>query len=244
MTSSSLSPLTPPPSGDAAASLPWTVSVQIRKTLRSPDRVFELDVAFDWQGTRLVLFGPSGAGKTMTLAAIAGLLRPDAGRITINGQTVFDTERNIWIAPRHRHLAYLFQDYALFPHLTVRQNIAFGLHRGPLNPSRRARDPLVDEWLEALELRSVAQQFPAQLSGGQKQRTALARALATQPRLILLDEPFAALDVALRARMRTQLLALQARVATPMLLITHDPDDLASFGDRVVELRDGRVIGA
>jgi molybdate transport system ATP-binding protein len=217
------------------------LTVDIRKTLRTAERPFTLDISFTASAQRMVLFGPSGAGKSLTLQAIAGLLRPDEGRITLHGDALFDSARGIDQKPQARRLAYLFQDYALFPHLNVRQNIGFGMHSGWLNPGQRFSHPQIDYWLDALDLRGVAGHHPAQLSGGQKQRVALARALVARPRLLLLDEPFSALDYALRDRMRRELSDLQTRLDIPMLLITHDPDDVAAFGDQVVQMYDGRV---
>jgi molybdate transport system ATP-binding protein len=175
------------------------------------------------------------------LQAIAGLLRPDEGKITLHGNALFDSKLNVDLKPQARKVAYLFQDYALFPHLNVRQNIGFGLQRGWFNPRARSSHAQIDYWLDALELRGVAGNFPAQLSGGQKQRVALARALVAQPQLLLLDEPFSALDSTLRQRMRLELSDLQTRLDIPMVLITHDPDDVAAFGDQVVQISDGRV---
>ena len=217
------------------------LTVDIRKTLTSAERRFTLDVSFTTTSQRVVLFGPSGAGKSLTLQAIAGLLRPDEGTIALNGDALFDSARGIDQTPQTRKLAYLFQDYALFPHLNVRQNIAFGLHGGWMNPRRRVAHAELDYWLKALDLRSVAGNHPAQLSGGQKQRVALARALVAKPRLLLLDEPFSALDRPLRERMRSELSDLQTRLDIPTLLITHDPDDVAFFGDQVVQIYDGGV---
>jgi molybdate transport system ATP-binding protein len=217
------------------------LTVDIRKTLRTAERSFTLDISFTASAQRMVLFGPSGAGKSLTLQAIAGLLRPDEGRITLHGDALFDSARGIDQKPQARRLAYLFQDYALFPHLNVRQNIGFGMHSGWLNPGQRFSHPQIDYWLDALDLRGVAGHHPAQLSGGQKQRVALARALVARPRLLLLDEPFSALDYALRDRMRRELSDLQTRLDIPMLLITHDPDDVAAFGDQVVQMYDGSV---
>ncbi len=217
------------------------LTVDIRKTLRTAEREFRLDVSFTANAQRMVLFGPSGAGKSLTLQAIAGLLRPDEGQIVLHGDALFDSARGVDQKPQARRLAYLFQDYALFPHLNVRQNIGFGMHTGWLNPGRHFSHPQIDYWLDALDLKSVAGHHPAQLSGGQKQRVALARALVAQPRLLLLDEPFSALDHALRARMRRELSDLQTRLDIPMLLITHDPDDVAAFGDQVVQVYDGSV---
>lgn len=217
------------------------LTVDIRKTFESAERRFTLDVAFTATTQRVVLFGPSGAGKSLTLQAIAGLLRPDEGTITLHGKALFDSAREIDLKPQARQVAYLFQDYALFPHLNVRQNIGFGLQRGWFNPRARNSSAQVDYWLDALELRSVGGHYPAQLSGGQKQRAALARALVANPQLLLLDEPFSALDSHLRQRMRQELSELQTRLDIPMVLITHDPDDVAAFGDQVVQISDGRV---
>ncbi|MGS0891752.1 sulfate/molybdate ABC transporter ATP-binding protein [Burkholderia stagnalis] len=218
-----------------------SLTVDIRKTYTTSERRFTLDVSFAATTQRVVLFGPSGAGKSMTLQAIAGLLTPDDGTITLNGEPLFDATRRIDVPTRARRVAYLFQDYALFPHLNVRQNIAFGLTSGLRNPRARTQPPEVAYWLHAFELDALAVQYPSQLSGGQKQRVALARALIAQPRILLLDEPFSALDGAMRQRMRHELAELQARLDIPMVLISHDPDDVAAFGDQVVPLNDGRV---
>jgi len=215
--------------------------VRIRKRVEGGGRRFELSVAFATDARRTVVHGPSGAGKSLTLQAIAGLLKPDEGTIRIDGKPVFDSASPIDVPARQRGLGYLFQDYALFPQLTVRQNIAFALKRGWLNPSRHGGGEAVDRWIQAFELERVAQQRPHQLSGGQRQRTALARALVNEPRALLLDEPFSALDPELRGRMRTELDMLLERVGIPMLMISHDPEDVAKFGDRRILLRDGTV---
>ena len=216
----------------------WEVS--LRKSLASGGHRFELDVAFSSAAPRLVLFGPSGAGKSLTLQAMAGLLRPDRGRVALDGDTLFDSQAAIDVPARRRGLGYLFQEYALFPHLTVRQNVAFGLDTGWRNPRRRVVSPVVDRWLETLELGSLGERYPDELSGGQRQRTALARTLAAAPRALLLDEPFAALDTPLRVKLRDELRDLQARLALPMLLITHDEADVEAFADEVVHLEAGR----
>lgn len=215
--------------------------LHIVKTVVSGQRQFALDVRLSTDSQRLVIFGDSGAGKSLTLKAIAGLITPEQGHIRVGGTTLFDTTAGINLAPQMRKLAYLFQDYALFPHLNVRQNIGFGLAHGWLNPDAQVRNVKVDYWLEAFQLQPVAHQFPHELSGGQKQRTALARALISQPKALLLDEPFAALDPALRIVMRKELDALQKSLQVPMILITHDPEDARVFGEQVLHLQDGRI---
>ncbi|WP_239689457.1 ATP-binding cassette domain-containing protein [Aquitalea pelogenes] len=150
--------------------------LSIRHTLHSGQRSFSLNIALQSSCQQLVVYGPSGAGKSLLLKAIAGLHRPDAGHIRLDGRSLFDSAQGICLSPQQRQLGYLFQDYALFPHLSVRQNIGFGLQRGWLNPGRRRQLEAVDYWLEAFGLQSLADQLPATLSGGQRQRTALARA--------------------------------------------------------------------
>jgi len=217
------------------------LAVEIRKTLKSEKREFILDVSFSSSSDSLVIYGPSGAGKSLTLQAIAGLLTPDSGSICLNGQTLFDSVRRINLAPQARKTGFLFQNYALFPHLNVLQNIGFGLHAGWFNPGRHVQEERVAHWLRVFELEAVAGQYPHQLSGGQQQRTALARALASDPQALLLDEPFAALDTNLRNRMRHELMELRSRLPIPLIMITHDNEDVRLFGDEVVQIREGRI---
>lgn len=219
-----------------------TLDIQIRKIIRAPERSFELDVRLRSDAQCMVLFGPSGSGKSLTLQAIAGLITPDSGRIAFNDRVLFDAQAGIRLAPQQRRVAYLFQDYALFPHLTVAQNIGFGLRRGCLHLRRPGEHPLVRHWLSAFRIENTAASYPAQLSGGQRQRVALARALAAQPDLLLLDEPFAALDQSLRQHMRDELKEMQQRLALPMLIITHDPADVTALGDVVFDMQDGKII--
>jgi molybdate transport system ATP-binding protein len=215
--------------------------LDLHKQLRHGSARFEIDLHVASDAPRLVLFGPSGAGKTQALKMIAGIVRPDRGRVVVNGRTLFDSERGVDLPASRRRFGYVFQDYALFPHLTVRQNVAFARSRGWRNPSRGAAEAEVVRWIEAFQLAPVADHFPHQISGGQRQRVALARALLNKPHALLLDEPFAALDRGLRQRLREELLALQAGLRIPMLMITHDDDDIRAFADDVVHLAAGRV---
>lgn len=217
------------------------LDIDISKTLKSAKRSFQLQVRFQTDSQRLVILGPSGSGKSLLLKAIAGLMRPDQGHIRLDGTRLFDRKAKIDLPPQQRQMAYLFQDYALFPHLNVRQNIGFGLNRGLLNPRAALQHEAVDYWLDAFQLRPLADQLPEELSGGQRQRTALARALIAQPPALLLDEPFSALDSPLRIHMRRELDELQRRLQVPMLLITHDPEDAEVFGEQVLHLRDGII---
>ena len=220
----------------------WDVRLQRRFVGATP--AFELDLAFVSAAARLVVRGPSGAGKSVTLQCLAGLMRPQQGHIALLGERLFDAAQHLDTPPQRRGLAFVFQDYALFPHLSVRQNIAFGLARGWRNPTRsgRAGGAPVDEALHDFELDNVANSMPDGLSGGQRQRVALARALVGQPRALLLDEPFAALDAGLRERLRNLLAAQLARRALPLVLVTHDEADVERFGDAVISLAGGRVI--
>jgi molybdate transport system ATP-binding protein len=217
--------------------------IELRKQYATGKRRFTLDVCLRSDARRLVLFGPSGAGKSQTLMMIAGLGTADEGHVRLQGATLFDRRAGIDIRPQQRGLGYVFQDYALFPHLTVLQNIAFALHRGLVNPKRHVQDAAVSRWIEAFRLEPVVHQYPDQLSGGQRQRTALARALVASPRALLLDEPFAALDRALRKHLREELATLQAQLDIPLILITHDEEDVDCFADAVIHIQDGRTVG-
>jgi len=185
----------------------------------------------------LVLFGPSGSGKTTVLRTIAGLETPEQGTIRFGGKSWFDAATRTNLPPQARGVGYLFQQYALFPHLTVQENIAFGMNGDRAAAAVRARELAAKFDLEGLEHR-----LPAQISGGQQQRVALARTLACCPRLLLLDEPLSALDQTLREGVRTRLRGWLADAAVPTVLVTHDRLDALALGDRVAILDDGRVV--
>jgi molybdate transport system ATP-binding protein len=222
------------------------LSIDIRLGLRSARSRFDLEIAFATDDERIVLFGPSGAGKSVTMLAIAGLLKPDHGHIQLDGRVLFDSQRGVDLPSRERNVGYLFQNYALFPHLTVEENLAFplvalrpwGLRRWRWSESVARR---VESMLDQMEIKPFAASRTYDLSGGQQQRVALARALIRDPDVLLLDEPFSALDAVLRSRVRSELSEIQRRFKVPMVIISHDPEDARQFGDTVVVYRVGGV---
>lgn len=219
-----------------------SVYIEIQRSIQVAARHFELDIKINTQAQRIALFGPSGSGKTLTIQAMAGLLTPDSGEVRINNTVLFNSATGINIIPQKRKLAYLLQDYGLFPHLTVGQNISFGLHKGFFNPSKKWLPTEAKRWVDVFELAPILNNYPAEISGGQKQRTALARALAVAPELLLLDEPLAALDSHLRVRMRQELAQLQHKLDIPSIIITHDPEDALMLADEVYKIADGKIV--
>jgi molybdate transport system ATP-binding protein len=199
-----------------------------------------LDVAWTAGDGVAVLFGPSGSGKSLTLRCLAGLDRPDAGRMVVNGRVFFDSALGVDLPPHHRRIGYVFQGYALFPHLSVAQNIAFGLRDRP----RVERQRRAQEVMERLGLGDLARRSPRELSGGQQQRVALGRALAVDPDLLLLDEPLSALDAPLRRQLRDDLERTLRDWGKPAVLVTHDLSEAYQLADRVVVYDHGRVIQA
>jgi molybdate transport system ATP-binding protein len=199
---------------------------------------FPLDVAFDAPPGVTVLFGPSGAGKTTTLACIAGLARPAAGRIALGDEAWFDADAGIDVAVHLRHVAYVFQSLALFPHMTAAQNVAYGMARALSRDARRTRALAL---LDRFQVRHVADRRPATFSGGEAQRVALARALAIDPRVVLFDEPFSALDRDLRRDLVADVRTLVRELHVPVLFVTHERQDAQALGERLVLLERGRV---
>ncbi len=220
------------------------IELIIQRTVRARDRQFDLAIDLSSTSRHIALAGPSGAGKSLTARCVAGLLAPDNGRIVVGDRIYFDASRRINLAPQQRKVGYLAQDYQLFPHLTVRQNILFGLTQGWRN-SRRRR-PLPDgvhRWAQDFGLAPLLDSYPTELSGGQQQRVALVRALAIGPDLLILDEPLAALDRTLRSKLRRELASLQRDLNMRTILISHDPDDLAWLATDVFFIDQGRVTG-
>ena len=212
-----------------------TLSLDIRKRIGD----FLLDVSLDAEARIVALVGPSGSGKTLTLRAIAGLLSPDDGSIKAGSRVLFDAKQGINIPARNRDIGYVFQQYALFPHMSVAQNVAYGLHRHGAS----FRTERVREVLELVGLSEFGQRMPRTLSGGEQQRVALARALAPKPSALLLDEPLSAVDAPLRTRLGEQLRMIGTTLGIPMLLVTHDMSEATRITDRVVHLERGRVVG-
>lgn len=200
-------------------------------------RSFALEAALEVGAETVAVVGPSGAGKTSLLQAVAGLARPDRGRISVGDEPWFDSERRIDRSPQRRSVGLVFQEYALFPHMTVRQNVAYGGRGGG---ARRGGDR-VPELLERMRIVPLANARPGELSGGERQRVALARALARDPAVLLFDEPLSALDAHTRTVVRRELAALLVDLALPTLLITHDFRDALVLADRVAVVVDGRL---
>ncbi|HEY6908494.1 MAG TPA: ATP-binding cassette domain-containing protein [Myxococcales bacterium] len=197
----------------------------------------DLDVALAASAETMLIAGPNGAGKSTLLRLLLGVLRPDAGRIALEGSALFDSAARVDAPPERRRLGYVPQDYALFPHLDVAGNVAFGLANLP-RPERRER---VAQWLGRLDLVPLARRSVAALSGGERQRVALARALAREPRALLLDEPFASLDPGARRDLRASLRGWLREWRLPALMVSHDPADAAA-ADRIAVLERGRLV--
>jgi molybdate transport system ATP-binding protein len=213
------------------------MSDRLEVSLRHAVPGFTLDARWTAGEGVAVLFGPSGSGKTLTLQCLAGLVRPEGGRIVVDGRVLFDAGTGLHVPTQQRRVGYVFQGYALFPHLTVAENLAFGLR----HCSRSERLRRTAEMMERLDLAPLEARYPRDLSGGQKQRVALGRALATEPALLLLDEPLSALDAPLRRTLRDELRATLTQWRIPAVLVTHDLAEAYHLGDHVIVYEQGRV---
>jgi molybdate transport system ATP-binding protein len=208
------------------------LSFYVKTRLSAGDRIFDLEVEYSLtEGSFLGVRGPSGSGKTTLLRCIAGLERPDEGHIEFNGVPWFDSRTGIFVPPQKRSVGLVFQDYALFPHMTVLGNVLYGA------PDRASAERL----LELTRLTREARQFPRELSGGQKQRAALARALARGPRVLLLDEPLSALDEELRESLGSELARIQGETGVTAILVTHSRVEIERLCSEVLELHEGRM---
>lgn len=197
---------------------------------------FTLNIKLKVKNEILVLRGHSGAGKTTILHCLAGLTKPSSGLIKLNEQVLYSAEDNINLSPQVRNVGYLFQDYALFPHMTVRQNVMYGIKAKRI--AKASVDPV--ELLNSFGVGHLIDRYPRQLSGGEKQRVALARALAVQPKLLLLDEPFSALDKGTKESLRQEVKKLHSQWQIPFILVTHDEEDANYLGDRLITLDKGQ----
>lgn len=201
---------------------------------------FTLDASWKIDNELAVIFGYSGAGKSMTLQMIAGLLAPDEGKIVMGDTVLFDSELSVNIIPQKRSIGYVFQDLALFPHMTVGENIRYGAH-GIQKAEQKLR---CKELLHMFRIAGLEDRLPSQISGGQKQRVALARALIRRPDALLLDEPFSALDMPIRLELRAILKEIQQTFNMPVVLITHDADEALAIADRMIVYSEGHVMQA
>ncbi len=212
-----------------------SLSVHIKKKLGN----FQLAVDFEHEKGITGLLGASGCGKSMTLKCIAGIEKPDEGRIVLNGRVLFDSEQRICLKPQQRNVGYLFQNYALFPNMTVEQNILCGLSR---EKNKQVRFEKMEDMLKVMDLLPYRRQFPQQLSGGQQQRTALARMLVSEPELLLLDEPFSALDSYLREQLQTQVRRILEDFGKDVLLVSHSRDEVYYLCGQVAIVHEGRIL--
>jgi molybdate transport system ATP-binding protein len=199
---------------------------------------FSLDVRLEFGAGMNVLFGPSGSGKSTILSALSGLLRPTVGNISLAGDTLFDGARGIDVAPDQRRIAHVFQSLALFPHLDALDNVAYGVPRARSKAERSAR---AASWLERMRVAHLARRYPSSFSGGEAQRVALARALASEPRALLLDEPFSALDRGLSRELSDELTEYLSSTSLPVVLVTHDRALVEQLAGQLTMLRAGRV---
>jgi molybdate transport system ATP-binding protein len=210
------------------------LEVRLKKDLPG----FELDASWSVGDELAVLFGYSGSGKSLSLRMIAGLIKPDFGKIVLNGRVVFDSEGTVWVPPQQRELGFVFQNLALFPHMTVLQNIAWGLK----GLDKQAQQERAEEFLVRFHLEGLAKRLPRQISGGQQQRVALARALARRPQALLLDEPFSALDLPLKVELWDLIREVRESLRIPIVVVTHDPIDARTLADRLIVYRAGKVL--
>ena len=215
------------------------VSFQIVKKL---DR-FSVDMEYSFEEGVLVIQGESGAGKTTVLNCIAGLKQPDRGRIAIDGRIVFDEKTNVPV--KKRQIGYLFQNYALFPNMTVGKNVIYGIKNKEEYRDRKKRKELLeyaDYIMDTFQITHLQKRYPEKISGGEKQRVALARAIVTRPKLLLLDEPFSALDVKTKEVVYEEFASLKKSLGIPTILITHDPQDSKLFADHKIFMKDGKIV--
>lgn len=218
------------------------IEADIRKKLHD----FELDISFSTDCNRIGVLGASGGGKSMCLKSLAGIAAPDSGRIALDGNVLFDKNSRINVSPAERSIGYLFQSYALFPNMTVEGNINAAIHAAERLKRREGKnaDISADKLMDMLNISDIRKRYPREISGGQQQRTALARILASDPKLLLLDEPFTALDTFLRERTRLELAELLNELGKSFILVSHDRDEIYQMCEYLILLEKGKVIAA
>lgn len=209
-----------------------SLAVDIMKKYKS----FSLDMKFDTGGQPTGLLGASGCGKSLTLKCIAGIETPDQGRIVLNGRVLYDSGKGINLLPRERHIGFMFQNYALFPNMTVGENIAIAIR------DRKKRKPVTERMLEMFRLTGLYSSYPHQLSGGEQQRVALARILAYEPEMLMLDEPFSALDSFLKEQLQQELAEVLREFKGDILMVSHSRDELYHFCETIAVIYKGRIL--
>ncbi len=211
--------------------------MSLKFSLKKSLHDFSLDIELSLNNELAVLFGPSGSGKSATLNMLSGIVNPDNGIININSRDIFNSEKGVDIPMRDRRVGYLFQDYALFPHMTVYENIAYGIS----HLSKTKISSKIAELLNLMRLEGLENRYPSQISGGQRQRAALARTLASEPEILLLDEPFSALDHQVREKLRQELIAIHERFPITTILVTHDMEEAFMLGERIAVVNNGKL---
>jgi len=218
------------------------LEIKLHKTLQAAQGPMHLAIDVNIEAGQIVtLYGASGAGKTSILRMLAGLLTPEQGRLVVNRETWYDTTQKVWLKPQKRPIGYVFQDYALFPNMTVRQNLEFALPKNKQKNTNKSPQSLIEELIDIIALQELQHRKPTTLSGGQKQRVALARALVTQPEVLLLDEPLSALDQAMRQKLQDYLLELHRKFQNTVLLVSHDVGEIFKVSNQVLVLEAGQI---
>lgn len=217
------------------------LTIDVRKQFfERRETSFDLEISVEVGAGFTVLTGPSGAGKTSLLRLVSGIIKPDRGRIEMDSQVFFDAEQAIDLPIRERHIGFVFQDYALFPHMNATQNVSYGIKTG----SHSERQDKANEMLGLFHVEHIAARMPREMSGGEQQRVALARALASEPRIALLDEPLSAVDIETRGKLLDEIENAQERTKVPFIYVTHNEAEAARLGRQRITMRNGRVVAA
>lgn len=212
------------------------IEIDLQKTLKSSSGDMLLDIEVQLEEKKLTtIYGPSGAGKSTLLHLLAGLIKPDAGRLVVGGKLWSDKENKVFIPPQHRNIGLVFQEYALFPNMTVKENLIYGLRKS--EPKK-----IIEQLIDIMDLGQLQNRKPNTLSGGQKQRVALARALVRKPEMLLLDEPLSALDHKMRVKLQTYILEVHREFKLTTVLISHDVSEIIRLSDFMIEMEEGKIV--